>query len=99
MTDLFVLYLSVWWEADNLWESKAASSAEPPARPQTSVCEPGYHGDRVPPALQGAAGGAAVGFLQQLLPGQDSERQVRRWAGHMEVPSGGPSHTRVQMER
>lgn len=90
MTDvlLLVFFPSVWWKADNLWESQAASSAEPPARPQTSVCEPGYHRDRAPPALQGAAGGAAVRLLQQLLPGQDSECQVRRWAGHLEVPSG-----------
>lgn len=80
--------LSVWWKADNIWQSQADSSAEPPARPQTSVCEPGYHGNRVLAALQGAAGGTTVRLLQQLLPGQDSERQVRRWAGHMEVPAG-----------
>lgn len=89
--DLLLSCVSVWWEADNLWESQDTSSAEPPAHPQTSVCEPGHHRDRVPPTLQGAAGGAAVRFLQQLLSGQDSKRQVRRWAGHMEVPSGGPS--------
>lgn len=93
MTDrLFVCFLfPVWWKAGNLWESQATSSAEPPASRQASVCEPGYHGDRVPPALQGAAGSPAVGLLQQLLPGQNSERQVRCWAGHMEVPSGGLS--------
>lgn len=80
--------LSVWWKADNVRESEAASSAEPPAHPQTGVCEPSYHGNRVPATLQGAAGGAAVGFLQQLLSGQDSECEVRRWAGYMEVPAG-----------
>lgn len=98
LPDSFFSYLinlffvsSVWWKADNLRESKATSDAEPSSCPQASVCEPGYHGDRVPPALQGAAGGAAVGFFQQLLPGQDSERQIRCRTRYMEVPFGKAS--------
>lgn len=84
----FCCFFSVWWKADNLWEFKDSSGAKPPACPQTSVCEPGYHRDRVPPALQGTSGGAEVGFLQQLLPGQDSERHIGCRTRHMEIPSG-----------